>query len=91
MPEKGEELSPHMIVSEKTPPAFIWHTFADEAVNVKNSLMYAQSLKDYNIPTEMHIFPDGRHGLGLALEEDRVSKHVNEWTELLLKWLDYIK
>ena len=90
LPEKGEELSPNLIVSKRTPPAFIWHTFADGAVNVKNSLIYAQSLKNYNIPTEVHIFPDGSHGLGRALGEDRISKHVAEWTELLLKWLDYV-
>jgi len=90
LPEKCEELSPHLIVSPKTPPAFIWHTFADGGVNVKNSLMYAQSLKDYDVPTEMHIFPDGRHGLGLALEKDKISRHVRAWSIMLLKWLVYI-
>lgn len=89
LPEKCEELSPHLIVSSKTPPAFIWHTFADQAVNVKNSLMYAQSLKAYDIPTEVHVFPQGRHGLGLALEEDAISKYVSEWSRLLLRWLEY--
>ena len=84
-----KELSPNLIVSEKTPPVFIWHTFADREVNVKNSLMYAQSLKNYDIPTEMHIFPDGRHGLGLALKEDVISKYVCKWSKLLLRWLEY--
>lgn len=86
----GKTLSPNLIVSEKTPPAFIWHTFFDNSVNVKNSLIYAESLKNFNIPTEMHIFPDGRHGLGLALGDDGISRHVNEWADLLLKWLEYI-
>ena len=90
LPEKCEDLSPHLIVSFKTPPAFIWHTFSDETVNVKNSLIYAQSLKDYDIPTEMHIFPEGRHGLGLAWEEDVTSKYVSKWSKLLLRWLEYI-
>lgn len=89
--QKGVELSPDLIVSEKTPPAFIWHTFADQEVNVKNSLTYAQSLKNYDIPTEVHVFPDGRHGLGLALEEDGISKYVSEWSKLLLRWLEYIE
>ena len=80
-----------MIVSSKTPPAFIWHTFGDQAVNVKNSLMYAQSLKDYNIPTEMHIFADGEHGLGLAKGEDKISKHVSQWAGLLINWLKYVE
>ena len=35
------------------------------------------------------IFPDGWHGMGLATGEDRESRHVSAWAELLLKWLDY--
>lgn len=85
--QMGKEMSPELIISEKTPPAFIWHTFADNVVNVKNSLVYAQSLKDHSIPTELHIFPKGSHGLGLALGDDPISKHVNAWTKLLLSWL----
>lgn len=90
LPERAEDISPHLIVSSKTPPAFIWHTFADESVNVKNSLMYANNLKNAKVNAEIHIFPDGHHGLGLALGEDKISKHVFEWSELLLDWLKYI-
>lgn len=89
--EMGEELSPDLIVSERTPQAFIWHTFADDGVNVINSLDYVKSLKKYNIPAECHIFPDGAHGLGLATGEDDVQMHVTQWKDLLIKWLDYIK
>ncbi len=87
--EMGEELSPDLIVSEKTPKAFLWHTFEDSGVNVINSLDYAKSLKKFNIETEVHIFPNGRHGLGLSLGDDKVQKHVTCWKELLCKWLDY--
>lgn len=89
--EKGEELSPHRIVSDKTPSAFIWHTFSDETVNVKNSLLYAESLKDYNIRTELHIFPDGRHGLGLSNGKEKIEYHVSQWQKLLLNWLKYME
>ena len=89
LPDKCEDLSPQLLVSPKTPPAFIWHTFLDSAVNVKNSLLYAESLRDHEIPAEIHIFPDGWHGMGLATGDDRESRHVSAWAELLLKWLDY--
>ena len=89
LPEKGETLSPHLIVSDKTPPAFIWHTFADDVVNVKNSLLYAENLKNNNVKTELHIFPDGEHGLGLANGTDIIGKHVSQWQQLLLNWLMY--
>lgn len=88
--EQCEELSPNMIVSAKTPPAFIWHTFADSIVNVKNSLIYAESLKNNEIKTELHIFPDGEHGMGLAFGNQPVELHVSQWQKLLLSWLKYI-
>lgn len=88
--EKCEELSPNLIVNEKTPPAFIWHTFADNVVNVRNSILYASSLRDLKIKTELHIFPDGEHGLGLSKGESKEHIHVSQWNKLLLNWLKYI-
>jgi len=89
--EMGEELSPDLIANEKTSKAFIWHTAEDPVVNVINSLDYAKKLKTLNISTEMHIFPDGAHGLGLAVkEQDKIRKHVSQWSSLLLNWLKYI-
>lgn len=77
-------------VSSKTPKAFIWHTFADEGVDVRNSLSYAKSLREYGVPVEMHLFPDGRHGLGLTNKADKIELHISQWGELLIKWLKYV-
>lgn len=88
--ERAYILSPTNIVSDKTPPAFIWHTFADDLVNIKNSLSYATSLRDKKINSECHFYPDGVHGLGLSEGDDKVSKHVSEWSRSLLLWLEYI-
>ncbi len=76
-------MSPELNVVPTTPPAFIWHTAADDGVSVLNSYMYATALKNNNVPTEMHIFPFGRHGLGVASE----NEHVAQWTGLLHNWL----
>jgi acetyl esterase/lipase len=70
-------------IHERTPKAFVWHTFEDATVNVKNSLCYVSALKDKGILAELHIFPNGRHGLGLAKE----SFNVSQWTNLLKNWL----
>ena len=87
----GEKLDPIKAASEKTPPCFMWHTFEDAVVHVSNSLDYAKALKTKNIPVEMHIFPDGAHGLGLAdTSDEKLFKHVSQWNELLLNWLGYI-
>lgn len=88
--ELGEALSPDLIVTDDTPPAFIWHTFEDSAVNVINSLDYTRALKKHAVPTELHIFPYGHHGLGLCKDRDTNSKHASSWTKLLLNWLNLI-
>jgi acetyl esterase/lipase len=70
-------------VSKATPPTFLWHTADDASVPVENSMLYAQALSKWNVPFELHIFPNGRHGLGLAEENPIVSK----WTDLCTSWL----
>ena len=81
--ELAAELSPDQIADEKTPRTFLWHTANDELVPVLNSLRYAERLRNVGVPFEMHIFPDGRHGLGLSHE----NPHVAQWTGLLRNWL----
>lgn len=69
-------------VSAKTPPAFLWHTADDETVPVQNSLLLANALQEAGIPVEMHIFPHGAHGMGLAAGTD-----AGMWTPLCAAWL----
>lgn len=83
--EMGEELSPDLIADEQTPRAFIWHTFDDDCVHVQNALDYAKRLRKMQVPTELHIYPHGPHGLGLAPD----YPHVADWTNQLIRWLDY--
>lgn len=77
---------PSRLVNASTPPAFLWHTADDNTVNVINSYRYATALRENGVATEMHIFPHGRHGLGLAPDHP----HPAQWTALLLNWLSYI-
>ncbi len=76
-------VAPSLIADESAPPAFIWHTANDGTVNVINSYRYATVLREKNVSVEMHIFPDGRHGLGLA----PASPHVAQWAGLMLNWI----
>lgn len=71
-------------ICAKTAPAFIWHTADDASVPVENSLLFCRALSKEKIDFESHIFPKGRHGLGLAVE----NKYVSRWTDLLLDWLN---
>ena len=75
--------SAELNVTEDTPPAFIWHTFNDNVVPVENSLNLASALSANGVACEMHIFPFGPHGMGLAEQDSSVC----QWTGLLQKYL----
>ncbi len=83
-------------VSDKTCPCFLWHTATDGAVPVQNSLLFSAALASAGIPFELHVFPEGNHGLSTAEPDvlrgasDKVTKHVRAWMDLSIKWLDYI-
>lgn len=77
-------------INENTPQTFIWHTSSDAAVPVENTLLYSQALSKAKIPFEIHIYPIGHHGLGLAKGPERDCPHVAQWSQSLLKWLELI-
>jgi len=70
-------------VTDKTPPAFLWHTVEDAMVPVENSMIFAQALRRHGVPFELHIYPRGRHGLALAPQDE----HVASWAPLCCQWL----
>ncbi len=74
---------------DKIAPTFIWHNFDDARVSVINSLKYAETLKSKGASVEMHIFPDGGHGIGLPVEDNRVMSYDKQWIYLLDNWLNY--
>ncbi len=78
-------------VDKNTPPAFLWHTFEDKSVPVENSMLYAFSLRKHNIPFELHIWPDGEHGMSLVSDETfwQIPKFSREypWAKQSVEWL----
>jgi acetyl esterase/lipase len=96
--ELYEYFSVRKYVTKDTPPAFLWHTVQDEEVPVQSSLDFAQTLIEHHVPTELHIFPKGPHGMSLATadlddpDKGRLSdSHVALWFELSVQWLEEIK
>ena len=79
----SEFLSAEKQVTEDTPPAFLWHTAADPVVPVSNSIDMAKALSEKKIPFELHIYPTGGHGMGLAHQKP----HVTSWAPLSAAWL----
>ncbi|MBN2984588.1 alpha/beta hydrolase [Cohnella algarum] len=84
--------SPALHVSERTPPAFIWHTADDGLVYVSNALNFAAAMSRHKVPFELHVFESGVHGLALADETSAGgSAHINPavqpWVDLAMRWL----
>ena len=78
-----ESLSNESRVTHDTPPTFLFHTADDPAVPVQNSLAFAQALHAAGVPVELHVFPKGPHGVGLAPHDPVLS----QWPKLCATWL----
>ena len=82
-PKLVEDLSNDLRVTAQTPPTFLFHTTADAAVPVENSVRFYLALRKAGVPAEMHIFQNGPHGVGLAPTDATLSA----WGGLLANWL----
>ncbi len=82
--ELYKRLSLEKSVTQAHPPAFIWQTANDGAVLVPNALLYAGALAAAGVSFALHIYPEGRHGLGLALTE---PGSVSRWSNDCAAWL----
>ena len=78
-------------VSSSTPPAFVWHTAADAAVPVENSLQLCAALSKAKVPFEYHVLPEGKHGLSVCTEAVGTPDPYNgRWLEWSIKWLNRV-
>ena len=73
-------------VNADTPPCFIWHCTGDTKVSPGHSLVLAQALTDAGVPYELHIYPGGKHGIGLA----RRYPIAKEWPEECLRFIKQV-
>ena len=90
--DQNELWSPINQAKDYTPPTFIWHTSGDSLVDVKGTYRYATRLSELGVPVEMHIYPIGDHGLGLAkgIDGSAIEPYVQRWVEDLERWLKLI-
>ncbi|MEO1527195.1 MAG: alpha/beta hydrolase [Planctomycetota bacterium] len=65
-PKLVVSLSNERQVTAETPPTFLFHTGEDKAVPAQNSVEYYLACLKHGVAAELHVFPKGRHGLGLA-------------------------
>ena len=67
--EQLEFVSLEKQVTAATPATFIWHTVGDQLVPVENTMLFAAALRKAGVKFEMHVYPQGEHGLALSTEE----------------------
>ncbi len=78
-------LSNELQVTKDTPPCFIWHTWEDKGVKVENALEFAAAMQRANVPFDLHVYQQGRHGIGLADKPPFANAHP--WSRDLVFWL----
>jgi acetyl esterase/lipase len=78
-----DDLSNDLRVTPQTPPTFLFHTNADAGVVPEHSVRFYLALRRNNVPAELHIFENGPHGVGLALNDPALSA----WSTLLREWM----
>ena len=94
----GEDVAKYScdkMVTPNTPPTFIWHTAEDQAVPVKNSLVYATALADNKVPFSLRIYPYGVHGIAtvdhLTNDDDKLDPKTllaKDWFNDFKAWFD---
>ena len=85
----AEQLSPLDLdkrVSGATPPAFLWHTAADQTVDVRNSIDFAEAMWKLGKLAELHVYPSGKHGQGLGNRND-LYPEIRTWPQLASNFL----
>ena len=87
-PELCEALTGEKHIPDDCPPIFMMHTAEDGAVPVQNALIMGMKLKEKNVPFELHVFPEGPHGVALFYD---AYPHATKWAELCVNWLRHIE
>jgi acetyl esterase/lipase len=72
------------LVTPQAPPFFVWHTVADQGVPVEHSYLLGSALAASGVPHELHVFPDGVHGIGFGAD----VPGANAWPRLCADWLE---
>lgn len=80
--EKIKEYSNELQVTKETPRTFLMHAKDDDAVNVKNSLLFAKALHKNRINNEAYYYNKGGHGFGLINPTSKVK-----WMDKVEVWM----
>lgn len=88
-------LSNELQVRPDSPPCFLWHTYGDKLVDVRNSTLFFHAYQEKGLPVELHIYQHGTHGWGIGIHnydpEKSDPSRLLPWTNDLRNWLRRMK
>ena len=82
-PELRRSTSLDALVTDSSPPFFMWHTAEDAYVPPEHTYRLARSLAANGVPHTVHVFAHGPHSLGLAQDGGDAAA----WTTLAAAWI----
>ncbi len=81
------KITPRLLADKDTPICFMWHCEGDKVVDAMNTLRYSMKLLELGVSQECHIYPRGRHGIGLVNEERFAdATYMRSWYVELIEW-----
>ncbi|MBE6607317.1 MAG: alpha/beta hydrolase [Ruminococcaceae bacterium] len=80
------------VKAETAAPMFAFHTATDPVVPVASPLLLALAYAKAGLPFELHVFPQGPHGLALANRatshgNPNIESRVSSWVSLSVDWI----
>lgn len=74
-------------VSKATPPTILIQT-QDDGVHVENSIYYSLALKQQEVYSELHVYPEGGHGYGRCVVPRPLHFTVCSWPDRAWDFLE---
>lgn len=96
--EQLEAASLDKLVDERSAPVFLMHTANDQVVPIENSLRMAMAYRRAGRTFELHVYPDGPHGMALAnpitggcfTDPRAINAHCATWVENAVRWAEQL-
>ena len=84
--ELRRRLSAERLAAPDYPSTFLWACHDDDCVPCSNARRMAQALEKQEVGYELHIYPSGGHGCGLAY-----AKEAWPWSEKMIRFIKELK
>ncbi|MFK7911343.1 MAG: alpha/beta hydrolase, partial [Akkermansiaceae bacterium] len=77
-------------VNKNTPPAFLAHGTADNAVKPENSKRYHEACKKHGVATKLVLVEGGKHGPAMLNGKPSINSTKDEYIDSMLQWIKEI-